>query len=91
MRSLNELMGVLAGIKTRAGMKKAFEELLTPAELEDVVLRWQILKDLARGETQRCIAAKYRMSLCKVTRGAKVLKNKDSFFRKVFCLKKQRK
>lgn len=85
MRSINELMDVLVAIKTRAAMKKALDELLTPAELEDVALRWQILKDLANGETQRRIASKYRMSLCKVTRGAKVLKNKNSFFRKILA------
>jgi Trp operon repressor len=35
---------------------------------------------LAQGFTQRDIAKELQVSLCKVTRGAKILRNKDSVF-----------
>ncbi len=54
-------------------------ELLTPGEMKDIALRWQILKDLYLGGSQRQIAARHGMSLCKITRGSKQLKKKNSF------------
>jgi TrpR family trp operon transcriptional repressor len=60
-----------------------FEDIFTPAELEDISLRWKLLKDLHKGLTQRKIADKYGISLCKITRGSKILKNKDSLVFKI--------
>ena len=53
-------------------------ELLTPAELHDLVLRWELLELLARGVSQRKVAEALGVSLCKITRGAKILKRPDS-------------
>lgn len=53
-------------------------EMLTESELETLSKRWQILKMLGEGKTQRVIANDLKVSLCKVTRGAQLLKNKDS-------------
>ncbi|MCK4768643.1 MAG: transcriptional regulator, partial [Desulfobacula sp.] len=50
---------------------------------DDISLRWKLLKDLHNGLTQRKIAEKYGISLCKITRGSKILKNKDSAVLKV--------
>lgn len=60
-----------------------FKEIFTPTELEDLSLRWKLLKDLHKGETQRKIAAKYGISTCKITRGSKLLKNKKSIVLKI--------
>lgn len=60
-----------------------FKDLFTPAELDDISLRWKLLKDLNNGMTQRKIAEKYSISLCKITRGSKLLKNKDSLVKKI--------
>ena len=57
---------------------RLFNDLFTPAELADLTLRWKLLKDLHRGMTQRKIAEKYGISLCKITRGSKVLKKDGS-------------
>lgn len=58
-------------------------ELLTQSELEDIVQRWNILKMLSQKESQRNIAKKLSVSLCKITRGAKILKDKNSVLRKI--------
>ncbi|MEA1966741.1 MAG: Trp family transcriptional regulator [Thermodesulfobacteriota bacterium] len=60
-----------------------FEEIFTPGELADLSLRWKLLKDLHKGMTQRKIAEKYNMSLCKITRGSKILKNSESISLKI--------
>ena len=64
-------------------MKKLFEEMLTPSERKDLVLRWNLMKDLYRGLPQREIAASYGISLCKITRGSKILKQKDSYCKRL--------
>ncbi len=73
-----ELLKVIHSIKNIKDLNLFFEDIFTPAELEDISLRWKLLKDLHEGMTQRKIAEKYSISLCKITRGSKILKNKDS-------------
>jgi TrpR family trp operon transcriptional repressor len=41
------------------------------------------VKLLARGESQRAIARRLGMSLCKITRGSRELKKRNSAFRRV--------
>ena len=53
-------------------------EMLTKSELETFSKRWQILNMLKEGLTQREIAKRLKVSLCKVTRGAQILKNNES-------------
>ena len=61
-----------------------FKELFTPAEIATLSKRWRILKMLAGKEfTQREISAKLQVSLCKVTRGAKILKTQNSITKKI--------
>ncbi len=53
-------------------------ELLTPTELHDLVLRWELLELLEQGVSQRKVAEALGISLCKITRGAKILKRAGS-------------
>lgn len=62
--------------------------LFTKAELKDVVQRWLLVKEIDAGVTQREIAKKYGMSLCKITRGSKELSKPDSAFRKMLDILK---
>ncbi len=65
--------------------RKAFlRTVLTPGELDDVVRRWEILELLSSGMPQRAIAERLGVSLCKITRGAKMLKENPCFGEKVF-------
>ena len=83
MRMDQELLEVILSIKNRDELEHLFDEIFTPAELSDLSLRWKLLKDLHAGMTQRKIAEKYGISLCKITRGSKVLKKNDSVSLKV--------
>lgn len=64
-------------------------ELLTPTELHDLVLRWELLELLEQGVSQRKVAAKLGISLCKITRGAKILKRSGSVAARVLAQMKQ--
>ena len=55
--------------------------LFTQPELKDIANRWLLIKEMDNGTTQREIAKKFRMSLCKITRGSKELSKPDSAFR----------
>ena len=61
-------------------VKKFFRGLFTPAEIKDFAERWLLVKELKKGTTQRQIAKDYNMSLCKITRGSKELKDPESAF-----------
>lgn len=78
-----DLLKAVLSLDTLEDIELFFEEIFTPAELDDISLRWKLLKDLNQGMTQRKIAQKYGISLCKITRGSKVLKNKDSLVKKI--------
>ena len=62
--------------------------LLSQPELKSIASRWLLVKDIDAGVTQREIAKKYGMSLCKITRGSKELNKPDSAFRKMLELLK---
>ena len=78
MKPLKELLGIIAKTDDPKELQDFFEELFTPRELQDLGLRWQLLKELFQGETQRAIASRHRISLCKITRGSKILKKENS-------------
>lgn len=78
-----ELLHIISSIKDLDELERFFTDLFTPAELDDISLRWKLLKDLHKGTTQRKISEKYGISLCKITRGSKVLKNDGSVVLKV--------
>ena len=84
----NNLVDVLSGITDVNDMQLLLNELMSESERDDLVKRWQLMEALMAGKTQRMIAAELGVSLCKITRGAKVLKQKDSISRNVI---KQRK
>ncbi|MBQ9246339.1 helix-turn-helix domain-containing protein [bacterium] len=73
-----EIANILASEKDNNEIQNFIVEILTEAELETLSKRWRILKMLKEGRTQREIAQQLNVSLCKVTRGSKILKNKKS-------------
>lgn len=58
-------------------------QILTANEVKEVGDRWESVKLLHAGYSQREIAKKLGMSLCKITRGAKELKKTNNAFKKV--------
>lgn len=82
LNSYNELINTFSTITNKEEMQKFLEEILTDKERNSLALRWQLMKDLNAGKSQREIASDYHMSLCKITRGSKILKNPQSVCKK---------
>ena len=78
----------LSGMKDQDEIVNFMVEILTQSELETLSKRWRILNMLVQGETQRNIAKTLNVSLCKVTRGSKILKNKKSIISKYLIKEK---
>jgi TrpR family transcriptional regulator, trp operon repressor len=78
MDDLDEVVRVFSEITDPVEMKVIFEELFTDAERRDLASRWGLMRDLKEGMSQRNIAKKRKISLCKITRGSKILKNPES-------------
>ncbi len=78
MQGRKELAKAFLMIEGEGDMLKFLEEILTENELLNLDVRWRLMKDLYRGETQRSIAKKYQISLCRITRGSKILKDKNA-------------
>ena len=78
-----ELLKAVASIDDLDELELLFQEIFTPGELADLSLRWKLLTDLHGGMTQRKIAEKYSISLCKITRGSKILKQENSMVLKI--------
>ncbi len=83
-----ELMALLAGIKDPQLMDQFMEDILTPSELDNIIVRWQIVKRLAKGEAQRKIAKQLGISIAKITRGSRELRDKNGGFNKVLKIHK---
>jgi Trp operon repressor len=83
MKPRNELQKVFTEISDYREMVSFFEEIFTPKEISDLELRWQLLRELHQGDTQRNIAARHKISLCKITRGSKILKTPGSVTRRL--------
>jgi len=74
--AFGRLAGALASLDRPDDVAAFLGCILTPTELHDLVLRWELVEQLARGVSQRRIAADLGVSLCKITRGAKILKER---------------
>lgn len=83
MNDLNELIKVFCSVKKTEEMEKLFNELFTEAERNDFASRWGLMKDLKAGSSQRNIAKARKISLCKITRGSKLLKDPNSISNKM--------
>ncbi len=84
----DEIVDVFTGIVDRKTMKRLFTEVFTPAEIQDVALRWRLMKMIHQGIPQREIAGRLGISLCKITRGSRVLKSPNSVSKKILDRKK---
>jgi len=83
-----ELMEVLSKIKGAEEIDIFLKDLLTPGEYSEVKRRWQIIRLLNNGLTQRQVAKKIKIAIATVTRGARVLNNPVGGFNKVLKNKK---
>lgn len=84
MDNLKELSELIFSLKTEKEIIKFLNEIFTPDEISLLTKRWRILNLLSEGVTQRKIAKELNVSLCKITRGSKILKDKKNIVYKYF-------
>ena len=82
-QALDQIAGILAKIGDRKLIREFLVCILTKYEIQEIAGRWELVKLLYDGMSQRHIAEQLGMSLCKITRGSKELKKKDSAFKTV--------
>ena len=75
---LCEISSLLLNLDSKEDVLSFLNEVLTVSELNALSKRWQILKMLKYGHTQRDISKELNVSLCKVTRGSRVLKDETA-------------
>lgn len=78
MNLINEISEIVAKLETSVEVEQFLNEVLTESEIETLSKRWRILKLLKDGVSQREIAKDLGVSLCKITRGSRLLKNENS-------------
>lgn len=83
MDKIRDIARVLASTADSALIEKFLRSLLTEREVNEISSRWELVKMLDDGESQRKIAEKLGLSLCKITRGSKELKKKPSAFKQM--------
>ena len=85
MDPFTDLSRVLARLRDPQLVERFLREILTPSEAADLGSRWELLKRLEAGESQRHIATALGISLCKITRGSRELKRTGSALRMVLA------
>jgi len=89
--NLSELAKALAETGDAQLIKNFLRRLLTPSETADIAARWALVKALEVKIPQREIARTLGLSLCKITRGSKEMKNPDKAFQKMLAAAKKMK
>ena len=78
-----EVVEVIYKIAGNKGTLNDFiKDILTPREFENIGVRWQIVKRLARGEHHQSIAEDLHLGVATVTRGSREMRKKEGGFRK---------
>ena len=83
--NLLELATALADTQDALLIKNFLRRLLTPSETADIAARWALVKALDKKIPQREIAKTLGLSLCKITRGSREMKNPDQAFQKMLA------
>jgi len=86
MDRIKDISRVLAATEDARLIEKFLRSLLTENEIGELSSRWELVKMLDDGASQRKIAEKLGLSLCKITRGSKELKKSPSAFKHMIDL-----
>ena len=89
--NLSELAIALAETKDALLIKDFLRRLLTKSETADIAARWALVKALEQKIPQREIAKTLGLSLCKITRGSKEMKNPSQAFQKLLAAARKKK
>ena len=69
-----DLVDVLTSFRRCADVDLVLTDLLTPSEIESIAERWEIVKRLDAGESQRDVRDAVGVSVTTVSRGSRGLK-----------------
>ena len=58
------------------------KDILTPREFDNVGVRWQIVKRIAKGEHHQSIAEDLHLGVATVTRGSREMRKKEGGFQR---------
>jgi TrpR family trp operon transcriptional repressor len=83
LQALDQIAGILAKIDDGKLIREFLICILTKYEIKEIAGRWELVKLLYDGMSQRRIADQLGMSLCKITRGSKELKKRGSAFKMI--------
>lgn len=81
MPAFSDLYALIASVKSPKEAEMLLQDMLTPQELESLSERWQIVKELAKGTSQRDLAKKLGVSISKITRWSRMLSYGSGGFR----------
>lgn len=70
----DEIIEIFTRETDKNAMAALFDDFFTAHEMEEFAKRWRLMKELYAGTSQRKIASDLHLSLCKITRGSKMLK-----------------
>ncbi len=73
-----DLATLFTAVSSKDEMAGFLHEMFSEKELANLALRWRLMCDLSQGKSQRSIAAEHGISLCKITRGAKILQREGA-------------
>lgn len=79
-----ELIGLIGSARNKEEIGELLSTLLTPAEHDELARRWQIVKRLIEGSTQRKVKEELKVSIATVTRGSRELKYGKGIFQKFY-------
>ncbi|MBQ9727460.1 MAG: transcriptional regulator [Kiritimatiellae bacterium] len=77
-----QLAASIARLRGRDAVEAFLRDLFTPSECVEFSNRWALVRELLAGKPQRAVARELGMSLCKITRGAKFVRDPASPFRR---------
>lgn len=77
------LKAFMAAGKDKALLDAFLDDLLTQKELQEIPVRWEIIRRLQKGDVHKNIAKELKVGIATVTRGANELKDKNGGFIKV--------
>ena len=80
---VNELADAIVSVKDNSLAKSFLKNILTPAELDEISKRLQIVKLLKKGLPQREVAKKLNVSIGTVSRGSRELQYGEQGFNKL--------
>ena len=83
MENIKEISVILSRLDDATEIELFLQSILTSNEAKTISSRWEIVKRIDQGVSQRKIAGELHLSLCKITRGSRELKKSNSVLKKI--------